>query len=79
MNEKKIAEKERQVEERRLDTIMEIERLKAIKMYDEREKRRALDNKLGAQVLLSCPNLCCFIGSNRYLSPPGHRGADHGP
>lgn len=52
VNEKKIAEKERQVEERRLDTIMEIERLKAIKMYDEREKRRALDNKLGAQVIV---------------------------
>jgi hypothetical protein len=50
INEKKIIEKERQEEERRLDTIMEIERLKALKMYEERDRRRAVDNKLGAQV-----------------------------
>jgi len=39
-------------EERRLDTIMEIERLKALKMYEEREARRHLDNQLGAQVIV---------------------------
>lgn len=50
VNEKKNIEKERQEEERRLDTIMEIERLKALTMYEERERRRAVDNKLGAQV-----------------------------
>jgi phosphopantetheinyl transferase len=50
IDEKKIIEKERQEEERRLDTIMEIERLKALKMYEERDRRRAVDNKLGAQV-----------------------------
>ena len=38
--EKKVIEKERQEEERRLDTIMEIERLKALQMYAEREKKQ---------------------------------------
>jgi len=55
VNEKKVLEKERQEEERRLDTIMEIERLKALKMYEDRESRRALDNKLGSQVHSPCP------------------------
>jgi hypothetical protein len=39
--EKKVIEKERQEEERRLDTIMEIERLKALQMYSEREKKQS--------------------------------------
>ena len=39
--EKKVIEKERQEEERRLDTIMEIERLKALQMYAEREKKQS--------------------------------------
>ncbi len=52
VEEKKVIEKERQEEERRLDTIMEIERLKALKMYEEREARRKLDQKLGAQVIV---------------------------
>ena len=33
INEKKVMEKERMQEERRLDETMEIERLKAVKMY----------------------------------------------
>ena len=52
VEEKKVIEKERQEEERRLDTIMEIERLKALKMYEDREARRKLDQKLGAQVIV---------------------------
>merc|ERR1719502_546948 len=45
LNEKKVIEKERLEEERRLDTIMEVERLKALKMYQERESRRKEDQK----------------------------------
>merc|ERR1719191_532803 len=36
LNEKKVIQKERLEEERRLDTVMEVERLKALKMYEER-------------------------------------------
>jgi len=49
--EKKVIEKERQEEERRLDTIMEIERLKALQMYAEREKKQSQDRRLGASVI----------------------------
>ena len=37
-------------EEKRLDTMMEIERLKALKMYEERNKARLTDQRRGAQV-----------------------------
>jgi len=50
--EKKVIEKERQEEERRLDTVMEIERLKALKMYEERERKSKLDRRLGATVII---------------------------
>merc|ERR1719446_1684595 len=53
LNEKKTIEKERLEEERRLDTIMEVERLKALKMYEEREARRKEDQKKGAQVIIN--------------------------
>jgi len=53
LNEKKVIEKERLSEERRLDTIMEVERLKALKMYEERETRRKADQKKGAQVIIN--------------------------
>jgi len=52
VNEKKIIEKERKEEEQRLDMIMEIERLKALKMYQQREERRQAESKLGAQVIM---------------------------
>jgi len=52
VNEKKVIEKERQEEERRLDTIMEIERLKALKMYEEREIKSKQDRRLGATVII---------------------------
>ena len=51
INEKKVMEKERMQEERRLDEIMEIERLKAVKMYDEREQKRMRDAVEGRQVI----------------------------
>merc|ERR1740130_177454 len=44
--EKKVIE-----EERRLDTIMEIERLKALQMYAERERKQMQDRRLGASVI----------------------------
>ena len=53
LNEKKTIEKERLEEERRLDTIMEVERLKALKMYEERDQRRKADQKNGAQVIIN--------------------------
>lgn len=40
------------LEEKRLDTIMEIERIKAIKAVEEREKRRAEEQRQGAQVIV---------------------------
>jgi len=51
LNEKKTVTKERLEEERRLDTIMEVERLKALKMYEEREQRRKEDQRNGAAVI----------------------------
>ena len=53
LNEKKVMHKEKLQEERRLDTVMEVERLKALKMYDEREQRRKVDQKTGAQVIIN--------------------------
>ena len=53
LNEKKVIHKERLQEERRLDTIMEVERLKALKMYEEREARRKEDQKNGAHVIIT--------------------------
>ena len=52
IQEKKVIEKEKLEEERRLDTMMEVERLKSLQMYAEREERRAADQKLGAQVIV---------------------------
>jgi len=51
LNEKKVIQKERLEEERRLDTIMEVERLKSLKMYAERESRRKEDQRNGAAVI----------------------------
>jgi len=53
LNEKKVMQKEKLEEERRLDTIMEVERLKALKMYEERETRRHEDQRTGAQVIIN--------------------------
>merc|ERR1719231_997689 len=53
LNEKKVIQKERLEEERRLDTIMEVERLKALKMYEEREQRRKEDQRNCAAVIVT--------------------------
>lgn len=43
---------EKEEEERSLDTMMEVERLKALKMYEEREKQRLDDQRQGAGVII---------------------------
>ena len=43
--------KESLEEEKRLDEMMEIERLKALKEYEEREKLKHLERLKGAQVI----------------------------
>merc|ERR1719163_2766354 len=47
-----LPEKEKEEEERCLDAMMEIERLKALKMYEEREKERLMDQRRGAKVII---------------------------
>ena len=53
LNEKKVMSKERLEEERRLDTVMEVERLKALRMYEERDVKRKEDQKTGATVIIN--------------------------
>merc|ERR1712125_308467 len=52
IQEKRQVQAEREEEERVLDTMMEIERLKALKMYEEREKERLQDQRRGAKVII---------------------------
>merc|ERR1719473_700882 len=52
INEKRGVQAEREEEERQLDMMMEIERLKALKMYEEREKARLDDQRRGSQVIV---------------------------
>ncbi|CAD7972667.1 unnamed protein product [Amoebophrya sp. A25] len=52
VQEKRYIHQEREEEESQLDTMMEIERLKALKMYEERNKARAIDQRKGAQVII---------------------------
>lgn len=52
IEEKKHIKEEAQEEERRLDLMMEIERMKALDAYEEREKKRAEDRKRGAAILM---------------------------
>ena len=47
---RRYIQQEKEEEERQLDMMMEIERLKALKMYEEREKKRVTDQRRGAQV-----------------------------
>lgn len=51
MLEKQSIKAERSEEQRRLDMMMELERLKALRMYEEREVKRIEDRKRGAAVL----------------------------
>merc|ERR1719262_1789135 len=52
IQEKRHVQAEREEEERQLDMMMEIERLKALKMYEEREKARLDDQRRGSQVIV---------------------------
>ena len=49
--EKQAVKSERAEDERRIDMMMELERLKALRMYEEREVKRIEDRKKGAAVL----------------------------
>eukprot|EP00164_Ancoracysta_twista_P005359 GFYU01007328.1.p1 GENE.GFYU01007328.1~~GFYU01007328.1.p1 ORF type:complete len:521 (+),score=244.80 GFYU01007328.1:199-1761(+) len=51
LSEKRDIDKEKMEEEKRLDLIMEIERQKAIQMYQEREVKKLHDRKKGATIL----------------------------
>merc|ERR1712232_756596 len=52
IQEKRSVQAEKEEEERQLDCMMEIERLKALKMYEEREKERLQDQRRGAKVII---------------------------
>merc|ERR1719454_1483830 len=52
IQEKRYIQQEKEEEERQLDMMMEIERLKALKMYEEREKKRVTDQRRGAMVII---------------------------
>jgi len=52
IQEKRSVQAERADEERQLDMMMEIERLKALQMYEEREKSRSEDKRRGAAVII---------------------------
>merc|ERR1712187_690271 len=52
IQEKRMVQAEKEEEERCLDAMMEIERLKALKMYEEREKERLHDQRRGAKVII---------------------------
>merc|ERR1719272_1886318 len=52
IQEKRSVQAEREEEERQLDMMMEIERLKALQMYEEREKTRLEDQRRGASVII---------------------------
>merc|ERR1712139_280754 len=52
IQEKRYVQQEKEEEERELDMMMEIERLKGLKMYEEREKARVDDQRKGASVII---------------------------
>jgi len=52
IQEKRCVQGEKEEEERQVDMMMEIERLKGLKMYEEREKRRLQDQRVGASVII---------------------------
>merc|ERR1719405_31556 len=52
IQEKRNIQAEKEEQERQLDMMMEIERLKALKMYEEREKQRVEDQRRGASVII---------------------------
>jgi len=52
IQEKRSVQAEKEEEERQLDMMMEIERLKALQMYEEREKSRLEDQRRGSGVII---------------------------
>merc|ERR1719171_827108 len=52
IQEKRMIQEERNKEERELDMMMEIERLKQVKLHEEREQARLEDQRRGAQVIV---------------------------
>lgn len=52
IQEKRMVQCEREEEERHLDAMMEIERLKALKMYEVREQERLVSQRAGAKVIV---------------------------
>mmetsp|Transcript_27016 Transcript_27016/g.48116 ORF Transcript_27016/g.48116 Transcript_27016/m.48116 type:complete len:523 (-) Transcript_27016:142-1710(-) len=52
IQEKRNVQSEREEEERHLDAMMEIERLKALKMYEVREHERLASQRSGAKVII---------------------------
>mmetsp|Transcript_32711 Transcript_32711/g.97180 ORF Transcript_32711/g.97180 Transcript_32711/m.97180 type:complete len:526 (-) Transcript_32711:253-1830(-) len=52
VQEKRYVHAEKEEEERQLDAMMEIERLKALRMYEEREKERLVSQRAGASVII---------------------------
>merc|ERR1719362_1649718 len=52
VQEKRVVQAEREEEERQLDAMMEIERLKALRMYEVREKERLESQRSGAKVII---------------------------
>merc|ERR1719343_1812794 len=52
LQEKRFVQAEKEEEERSLDSMMEVERLKALQMYETREKERSVSQKSGAKVII---------------------------
>ncbi|KAF4668479.1 hypothetical protein FOZ61_006321 [Perkinsus olseni] len=52
IQEKRYMHAEREEEEQQLDVMSEIERLKALQMYEERNRKRAVDQRRGASVIV---------------------------
>merc|ERR1719450_1362573 len=52
IQEKRMIQAEKEHEERELDMMMEVERLKSVKKHEEREKARLEDQRRGAQVIV---------------------------
>merc|ERR1719343_956656 len=52
VQEKRVVQSEKEEEERQLDMMMEIERLKALQMYEVREKERLESQRSGAKVII---------------------------
>merc|ERR1712203_851568 len=52
IQEKRSVQAEKEEEERQLDMMMEIERLKALQMYEVREKERLESQRSGAKVII---------------------------